>query len=149
MPITRPSTSERSPIAGAATARVAALVVALVACLTIGGLRASDRAAGPTPGSDHLLTQGEALAVGCTPCHGDAPSTLPALAGRSRAYLRARLEAFRDGAATGTVMPQLVRGYTPAELDALAAWFARRHGTHGAQGPADSLRAAPSARSGE
>lgn len=36
------------------------------------------------------------------------------------------LRAFKAGERPGTVMPQLAKGYTDAEIDALAAWFASR-----------------------
>jgi cytochrome c553 len=36
------------------------------------------------------------------------------------------LRAFKAGERAGTVMPQLAKGYTDDEIDALAAWFAAR-----------------------
>jgi cytochrome c553 len=36
------------------------------------------------------------------------------------------LRAFKAGERPGTVMPQLAKGYTDDEIDALAAWFAAR-----------------------
>jgi|SRR5574340_920979 cytochrome c553 len=70
------------------------------------------------------LTRAAALAAGCTPCHQSQVHDIPALDGQTREVLRAKLAAFRDGTLPGTVMPQLVRGYTPAELDLIAGWFA-------------------------
>ena len=49
---------------------------------------------------------------------------MPVLAGQARGIVGQRMRAFRDGRAAGTVMPQLARGYTDAEIDALDAWFA-------------------------
>jgi len=40
--------------------------------------------------------------------------------------LEDEMRAFRDGTRTGTVMPQIARGYTDAETHALAGWLARR-----------------------
>jgi cytochrome c553 len=51
---------------------------------------------------------------------------MPALAGRPPDELVQRLRAFKSAARGGTVMPELARGYTGDELDALAAWFAAR-----------------------
>ncbi len=34
------------------------------------------------------------------------------------------MQDFRSGARNGTVMPQLAKGYTDAQIDAMAAWFA-------------------------
>jgi cytochrome c553 len=67
-----------------------------------------------------------ALAAGCASCHRPDGTTIPSLNGRSRAELRAKLRAFRDGSQAGTVMPQLSRGYTEAELDAITAWYAKQ-----------------------
>lgn len=67
------------------------------------------------------------LAAGCSGCHGtDGAATAdpPPLAGRSRDELARLLRDFKSGARPGTLMPQLAKGYTDAEIDALAAWFA-------------------------
>ncbi|MEO9135900.1 MAG: c-type cytochrome [Casimicrobiaceae bacterium] len=68
--------------------------------------------------------QSRALAAGCASCHQPDERIPPPLAGQSRDELSAKLRGFRDGTRSGTVMPQLARGYTPAQLDAVAAWFA-------------------------
>ena len=72
-----------------------------------------------------------ALAANCAQCHGTegrpAPgSRLPELAGRRREDLRALLAGFKEGSAPSTVMGQLARGYSDAEIDALADYFARQ-----------------------
>jgi cytochrome c553 len=67
------------------------------------------------------------LAAGCSGCHGTdgmAMANSPTLAGRSRDELARLLRDFKSGARPGTVMPQLAKGYSDAEIDALAAWFA-------------------------
>jgi cytochrome subunit of sulfide dehydrogenase len=65
-----------------------------------------------------------ALAAGCASCHRASERIPPSLAGQSRESLIEKLRGFRDGTSDGTVMPQLTRGYTPTQLDAVAAWFA-------------------------
>lgn len=80
--------------------------------------------AGTSTAAPPRVTHAAALAAGCTPCHQPQLRGIPALDGQTREALRAKLEAFRDGTLPGTVMPQLVRGYTPAELDLVAGWFA-------------------------
>jgi cytochrome c553 len=65
-----------------------------------------------------------ALAAGCASCHQPSQQVPPPLAGQPREALAAKLRGFRDGARSGTVMPQIAKGYTPDELDALAGYFA-------------------------
>ncbi|HSV69302.1 MAG TPA: c-type cytochrome [Methylibium sp.] len=83
------------------------------------------RAEGP---GDALYVR--ALAATCANCHGtDGKSLataegLPRLAGLQKAYIVEQLTAFRDGKRSATVMHQLVKGYTPAQIDAIAAYFA-------------------------
>lgn len=107
--------------------RSARTLVALTLGIALAVTAVSGAAADRVREHGRLPDRGDALAAGCTPCHQAAPSPIPILAGQSQAALRAKLEAFRDGTLTGTVMPQLARGYTPAEIDALAGWFARQH----------------------
>ncbi|GAB3766208.1 hypothetical protein GCM10028796_25060 [Ramlibacter monticola] len=69
------------------------------------------------------------LASNCAQCHGTdgrtAPgSALPSLAGQPRDYLLAQLQAFKAGTRTSTIMQQLARGYSDAQLEQLAAFFA-------------------------
>jgi cytochrome c553 len=70
-----------------------------------------------------------ALAANCAACHGTdghaVPGThLPALAGKSRQLLLQRLHAFRDGSRHSTVMQQIAKGYSEAQLEELAGYFA-------------------------
>lgn len=74
--------------------------------------------------ADAQVAEARALAAGCASCHQPGHRTPPPLAGRPRGELLALLAAFRNGSRDGTVMPKLARGYTPAQLDAIAAWYA-------------------------
>jgi cytochrome c553 len=65
-----------------------------------------------------------ALAAGCASCHRPSQRVPPPLAGQSHEALVTKLRGFRDGSLPGTVMPLITRGYTLAELDALARHFA-------------------------
>ena len=67
-----------------------------------------------------------ALAAGCASCHQPSERVPPPLAGQSREALIGKLRGFRDGSIPGSVMPLIAKGYTPAELDALARYFAGR-----------------------
>ena len=63
-------------------------------------------------------------AAGCQSCHSTAVTAPPVLHGQPREQLIAKFRAFRDGAQPGTVMPQLAKGYTEAQIEAIAGWFA-------------------------
>jgi cytochrome c553 len=72
---------------------------------------------------------GRNLAAGCAICHGtqgrpapDAP--LIPLAGLPQDHVATQMRAFRDGKRPATVMHQIAKGYTDAQIDAMAAWFA-------------------------
>jgi cytochrome subunit of sulfide dehydrogenase len=83
--------------------------------------------AGLAPG---LLAQEAAqrLAAPCAVCHGTdgraATNDLVPLAGLPREHIAGQLRAFRDGQRPATVMHQIAKGYSDAQIDALAAWFA-------------------------
>ena len=75
------------------------------------------------------------LAAACAICHGTdgravTKDVIP-LAGLSREHIAAQMRAFRDGQRPATVMHQIAKGYTDAQIDALAAWFSsqKRSGT--------------------
>lgn len=77
----------------------------------------------PTP------VQVRSLAANCAQCHGTdgrppPGSILPALAGRPEAELTASLLAYKAGSMPSTVMTQLAKGFTDAQLRMLAAHFA-------------------------
>ncbi len=63
-------------------------------------------------------------AAGCLGCHQQVGDTIPRLHGQSREELAAKFRAYRDGRQSGTVMPQLAKGYTDTQIDAIAEWFA-------------------------
>ena len=65
-----------------------------------------------------------AWAAGCLSCHQPTERAFPALHGQSRDALISKMRAFRDGTRHGTVMPQIARGYTDGQIDAIARWFA-------------------------
>ena len=74
-------------------------------------------------------TAGRNLAAGCAICHGtqgrpapDAP--LIPLAGLPRDHIATQMRAFRDGKRPATVMHQIAKGYSDAQIESLAAWFA-------------------------
>jgi len=69
------------------------------------------------------------LASNCANCHGttgNAKGGMPSLAGQPKAYLIEQMMAFRDGKRVATIMPQLAKGYTEAQIDAIAYYFSRQ-----------------------
>jgi cytochrome c553 len=67
------------------------------------------------------------LAAPCAICHGTdgrpATKELVPLAGLPRDYIVSQMRALRDGQRQATVMHQIAKGYTDAQIDTLAAWF--------------------------
>ena len=91
--------------------------VAWLACVT----------AGLAQDAQTLRTR--SLAATCAQCHGtdghaiDA-AALPGLAGLPASYLTDQMTAFKSGARTATVMHQIARGYSDAQIEQLARYFA-------------------------
>lgn len=74
------------------------------------------------------VNAGRALAATCATCHGTqgrpVGGTMAPLAGLPADRLLALLTDYRQGRQPGTVMPQITRGYTEAQLRLIAAYFA-------------------------
>ncbi len=102
--IVAPATRRRRPLAWAGT--VVCLAFPLLACAA--------------SNADDL--QARNRAASCLTCH--AAGALPPLAGRPQADIVAAMRAFRDGSRASTVMQQIARGYSDAQVSAIAAWFA-------------------------
>jgi cytochrome subunit of sulfide dehydrogenase len=68
------------------------------------------------------------LASACAVCHGTdgkaVTKDVVPLAGLPREHIVTQMRAFRDGTRPATVMHQIAKGYTDAQIDAMAAWFA-------------------------
>lgn len=73
------------------------------------------------------MAQAPLAAQGCLGCHGTAGggvTPVPGLAGRPAAELVAAMTAFRANERPATIMGRIARGYTDAEIAAIAAHFA-------------------------
>ncbi len=73
------------------------------------------------------LNTGRDVAANCANCHGTdgrSRGAIPALAGQEPAMIVQRMKQFRDGSRAATVMQQLAKGYTDAQIEAAAAYFA-------------------------
>jgi cytochrome subunit of sulfide dehydrogenase len=70
-----------------------------------------------------------ALAATCANCHGTSGraiegSVVPGLAGLQASFIVEQMSAFKAGTRQATVMHQLAKGYTDAQIQQLAAYFA-------------------------
>jgi len=81
-----------------------------------------------------LSASGAALAVdapvgaaGCSGCHANNPrveTPVPPLAGRPAADISAAMVAFKAGQRPGTIMDRIAKGFSDAEIQAIAQWYA-------------------------
>ncbi|MGS1109804.1 c-type cytochrome [Achromobacter anxifer] len=71
--------------------------------------------------------QAQAWAAACLTCHAPATrsaAAIPPLEGRPADWIAARMRALADTASDGSVMGQIARGYSDAEIVRIAGWFA-------------------------
>ena len=78
---------------------------------------------------DAQILRTRSLAATCGQCHGTDGHAiegvaLPGLAGLPAGYLIEQMSAFKSGARPATVMHQIARGYSDAQIDQLARYFA-------------------------
>ena len=71
------------------------------------------------------------LAATCANCHGTdgkvvTGSPVTSLAGLDKSYFVAQMAAFKSGARTATVMHQISKGYSDAQIQALATYFSEQ-----------------------
>ena len=68
------------------------------------------------------------LAANCAACHGtnghSAGGAIPGLAGMNKEYFLNQIKAFKEGKREATVMHQISKGYSDAEVAALGDYFA-------------------------
>ena len=88
----------------------------------------------PTPSfaPPNLSAKGvQSMAAACAMCHGTngrpaAGSVVDGLAGRPKAEIVQSMAQFKSGQKPVTIMHQIAKGYSDAEIDALAEYFARQ-----------------------
>jgi cytochrome subunit of sulfide dehydrogenase len=98
----------------------------------IGAIGAIGLAAGallsPAPASAQDTQVARSLAATCATCHGTDGRSVgnvpPSLAGQNRQLLLQALKDFRDGKRPATIMHQQAKGYTDAQFEILADYFA-------------------------
>ena len=107
------------------------LAMAAAACAFAASALAQQPApAAPAFAAPNLTPQGvAAMAANCAMCHGTrgipaSGSSLARLAGRSADSTVEAMKAFRDGKREATLMHQISKGFSDAEIAAIAAYFA-------------------------
>jgi len=78
---------------------------------------------------DAKALQVRTLAATCANCHGSEGhppqgSALPVLAGVPADHFKTRMAAFKAGTPGATVMHQIAKGFTDAQIEQMAAYFA-------------------------
>jgi cytochrome subunit of sulfide dehydrogenase len=86
-------------------------------------------ASAPTFAQDAQTLNLRALAATCANCHGTQGvavpnASVPGLAGLPAAYIAEQMKAFKAGTRPATVMHQLAKGYSDAQIEAIAAYYA-------------------------
>lgn len=81
----------------------------------------------PLPVSAEAITQAAMLSITCAGCHGtDGKSTgaIPAIAGKSAAYIEQAMLEFKSDKRPSTVMGRHAKGYSDGEIKLIAEYFA-------------------------
>ena len=70
-----------------------------------------------------------ATAAMCANCHGTdgrttEDSAIPSLVGMPKDYMVLQLKAFKDGTRPATVMHQITKGLTDAQIDTISSYYA-------------------------
>ena len=85
----------------------------------------------PAFAAPNLTDKGvRSIAMSCAMCHGTEGRTVQGssvapLAGRPAAEIVAQMKAFKEGTRQATIMHQIAKGYSDAEIAATAAYFSR------------------------
>jgi len=101
---------------------------------TLAGAAFAQQPAPPAPAfaASNVTPKGVAsMATACAMCHGSggipaAGSTVAPLAGRPAQGTVDAMKAFKEGKRDATIMHQIAKGYSDAEIAAIAAYFAAR-----------------------
>ena len=85
--------------------------------------------AAPASAQDAATLRTKALAATCAHCHGTQGravegAAVPGLAGLPASYMVDQLKAFKAGSRPATVMQQLAKGFSDAQIDQIAAYYA-------------------------
>ena len=80
------------------------------------------------PDNNELRYDPEAMAWLCAPCHGtngrEFGESMPGLAGLDVDYFIEVMQEFKQGQRAAVIMDRVAKGFTDAEITAMAHWFA-------------------------
>ena len=67
-------------------------------------------------------------ASSCSGCHANpgVDTPIPRLAGKNAADMVAQMQAFKAGQQKSTVMDRIAKGFSDAEIQAIAEWYAQQ-----------------------
>ena len=85
----------------------------------------------PASAQDKEALYVRSLAATCANCHGtdgraQAGSSVVSLAGMPQQQIVAQMKAFQSGARSATIMHQLSKGYSDAQIAQIAGYFASK-----------------------
>jgi len=86
-------------------------------------------AAGVAQAAAPVVTPSQSLAATCYNCHGPhgvSAAAIPPLAGRTSASIVETMAEYKTGKRTGTIMPQIAKGYTDAQIQLIATYFSQQ-----------------------
>jgi cytochrome c553 len=69
---------------------------------------------------------GASSCSGCHAANAKVDTAVPRLAGRKAADIVAQMQAFKNGEKAATVMGRIAKGFSDAEMEAIAAWYAQQ-----------------------
>ncbi len=102
------------------------LSIALALCWLVSGAHAETK--GHSEDSRAAVSRGALLAASCSSCHSaraDLDTGIVRLSELTVAELRATLVEFRTDRRAGTLMNRIAKGYTEAEIEAIASYFGK------------------------
>ena len=106
----------------------------LAGLIALGSAAAMAQAPAPAPAfaTSNLSEKGVgSMAANCASCHGTAGrgapgSPLPPLAGRAKDDIVQAMAQFKAGQRPATLMHQIAKGYSDAEIAAMAEYFSKQ-----------------------
>ena len=108
------------------------LRLSFAAALLAASLPSASQQPAPAFAEPNLTANGvRDMGASCAACHGTGgrparDSAVPALAGRPRDEIVQAMAQFKDGKRPATVMHQIAKGYSDAEIAAIAEYFSKQ-----------------------